>query len=89
MKETKIESSAFSLITSLLRQKGQEKKSAAPTIDDVKNCVVVKAKQEILLECGQSSLRLCADGTIILKGVKILSRASKTNKVRGAVVKIN
>jgi hypothetical protein len=53
------------------------------------NRVRLRARQEIVLECGQSSLLLRSDGKIILKGVEIVSRASKANKVRGACVKIN
>jgi len=51
--------------------------------------VHVDAGQEIVLRCGASSLTLRRDGKIVLKGVEIVSRASQTNKIKGAVVKIN
>jgi hypothetical protein len=51
--------------------------------------LVLKADREILLECGHSSVLLRSDGKIILRGVEIVSRASRSNKVRGACVKIN
>jgi hypothetical protein len=57
------------------------------TIDG--NRIRLRAHEEILLECGQSSLLLRSDGKVIVKGVEIVSRASRTNKVRGACVKIN
>lgn len=51
--------------------------------------LVLRADREIVLECGQSSLILQKDGRVVLKGVEIVSRASRTNKIRGACVKIN
>ncbi len=51
--------------------------------------VVLDAKEEILLRCGGSSILLRKDGKIVLKGKEIVSRASGTNKIRGASVKIN
>jgi Domain of unknown function (DUF6484) len=47
------------------------------------------AAEQIVLRCGSSSLTLRRDGTIVLKGTEIISRASQTNKIKGAMVKIN
>ena len=49
----------------------------------------LEASDEIRLTCGKSSLLLRRDGTVIIKGVTITSRASQTNKIRGATVNIN
>jgi hypothetical protein len=51
--------------------------------------VLLDAREEILLRCGKSSILLRKDGKIIVKGTEIVSRASGTNKIRGAAVKIN
>ncbi len=51
--------------------------------------VVIHAADEILLECGASSILLRKDGKIILKGIQIVSRASECHKIRGASVQIN
>jgi hypothetical protein len=51
--------------------------------------IVLRADREIVLECGESSLILQKDGRVVLKGVEVVSRASRTNKIRGACVKIN
>jgi hypothetical protein len=51
--------------------------------------VVLDASQEIVLECGKGSLRLTADGRIVMKGVEIVSRALRTNKIKGGTVNIN
>jgi hypothetical protein len=47
------------------------------------------AQQEVLIECGKSSLRLRADGRIVLLGTDIVSRARCTHKVKGGNVLIN
>lgn len=51
--------------------------------------LVVEAGQQIVLRCGQGSITLCADGTIVIRGTRILSRASGTNRIKGAAVRIN
>jgi hypothetical protein len=54
-----------------------------------KRCLELEASDEIRLTCGKSLLLLRRDGTVIIKGVTITSRASQTNKIRGATVNIN
>lgn len=51
--------------------------------------IVFDAKEEIVLRCGKGSITLRKDGKIVLKGTEIVSRASRTNKIRGASVAIN
>lgn len=51
--------------------------------------VVLGAKEEIVLHCGKSSVTLKKDGKIVVKGNQIISRASGTNKIKGAAVRIN
>lgn len=51
--------------------------------------LVFDAKEEIELRCGKSSVILKKNGKIVLKGVDVVSRASRTNKIKGASVKIN
>jgi Domain of unknown function (DUF6484) len=51
--------------------------------------VVIEGEREIVLRCGEGSIALTADGRIVIKGTRLTSRASETNKVRGAVVLIN
>jgi hypothetical protein len=54
-----------------------------------KRKVDLEASEEIRLTCGKSSLVMRRDGTVIIRGVRITSRASQANKVRGATVSIN
>jgi hypothetical protein len=51
--------------------------------------VIVEAVDSLSLRCGDSSLTLRRDGKTILKGGEVVSRASRTNRIKGATVKIN
>ena len=54
-----------------------------------KRRLVFEAAEEITIACGKSSITLRRDGRIVIKGTELVSRASGTNKVRGALVQIN
>jgi hypothetical protein len=54
-----------------------------------KRRVDLEASDEIRLTCGKSSLVMRRDGTVIVRGVQIVSRATQSNKIRGATVNIN
>jgi len=54
-----------------------------------KKKVVLEAREQIELRCGKSSLTLTKEGKIIVKGMEIVSRAVKANKIKGASVSIN
>jgi hypothetical protein len=51
--------------------------------------VIVEGRDEIVLRCGLGSLTIRANGQIVVKGTRLISRASETNKIRGASVQIN
>jgi hypothetical protein len=51
--------------------------------------LLLDAQEEITLRCGKSSVTLKKDGKIVLKGTDIVSRASRTNKIKGASVAVN
>jgi hypothetical protein len=51
--------------------------------------ITVDAREEIVLRCGDGSVKLRKDGTIIIKGTSLVSRAKATNKIKGAAVNIN
>lgn len=51
--------------------------------------IVFEAKKEILLQCGEGSILMRADGKVIIKGINVTTRARALNKVKGAAVKIN
>lgn len=45
--------------------------------------------REIVLRCGKASLTLTADGAVIVRGARVVSRSSGVNKIKGASVEIN
>lgn len=49
----------------------------------------LEATDEIRLTCGKSSLVLRSDGTVVVRGVNIVSRALQSHKIRGATVSVN
>lgn len=51
--------------------------------------LVLEGKDELVLRCGLGSLTIRADGQVIIKGTRLTSKASETNKIRGASVLIN
>ncbi|MEF2074635.1 hypothetical protein [Consotaella aegiceratis] len=53
------------------------------------NRIVVSGREEIELVCGRASIRLQADGKIVIAGETVISRATGTNTLEGAVVKVN
>lgn len=62
---------------------------ATPAVEVDRKRVELEASDEIRLTCGKSSLVLRRDGTVVLRGVTITSRAAQTNKIRGGTVSIN
>jgi hypothetical protein len=51
--------------------------------------LVVEAHREIVLRCGDGSLTIRADGTIVVRGTNLLSRSSGANRIKGGAVRIN
>lgn len=54
-----------------------------------KRNIDLKASDEIRLTCGKSSLVMRRDGTVVVRGVKIVSRAAESNKIRGGTISLN
>ena len=51
--------------------------------------LVLRGHREVRIECGDASIAMHADGSIVLKGRRIVSRAAETNKIKGGSVAIN
>ena len=51
--------------------------------------IAFESSGEVAIQCGDSTIILKNDGKIILKGKEIISRAIRTNKIKGGTVKIN
>ncbi len=51
--------------------------------------LVVTAKEEIVLRCGQASITLTKAGKVLIKGTYLLSRSSGVNRIKGGSVQLN
>jgi hypothetical protein len=51
--------------------------------------VEIAADEELTLRCGKSSITLTKSGKVIVRGTKIVSRATGEHKIRGALVSLN
>jgi hypothetical protein len=51
--------------------------------------IILDAKDELSLQCGEASFEARGNGAVHLTGKDVISRATRTNKVRGATVLIN
>ena len=49
----------------------------------------IEGGESVTIQCGASSITMQRDGTVVVRGKKIVSRASGENKLRGYTVKIN
>ena len=79
---------------SIWRESETERKRALPPTEPVHaaingETIRLAAGKEIELVCGSSAIVLRSDGSVIVRGVNVTSRAKKSNKIRGAAVNIN
>jgi hypothetical protein len=51
--------------------------------------VVIEGREEVMLRCGPATLTLRKDGTVVLRGVNIVTRAERVQRIRGGKVQIN
>lgn len=51
--------------------------------------VVVEAKEEVVLKCGEASITLSKSGKISIRGKYILNRATGVNRILGGSVQVN
>jgi hypothetical protein len=49
----------------------------------------VEANESILLKCGESALELRKDGKVLISGNDVVSRAKRTQRIKGGSVAIN
>jgi hypothetical protein len=75
--------------SSLVRQSRElcAKTGAAADVDG--EPVVLEGRRQVALRCGKSSITLHPDGKIVIRGTDLISRATGTNKIKGASVRLN
>ncbi len=47
------------------------------------------AREQITLTCGEAQIEMRSDGRITIRGVDVVSRAARTNRIKGGYVRIN
>lgn len=72
------------VIVGLLRETPDE-----PDLGAASGPQILEAKGELTLRCGRATITLRDDGKVVIQGVDVLSRASRTNKIKGGSVQIN
>lgn len=50
---------------------------------------LITAEREVVLRCGDASITLTRSGQVLIRGRSILSRATGSNRIKGAAVDIN
>lgn len=53
------------------------------------NRVVLSAKHEIVLKCGEAEIVLRANGRVLIRGVHVETRSKGLNRIKGGAVHIN
>lgn len=61
----------------------------SPQLEKTSEELVIKAKNNLILQCGEGSITLRGDGKILIKGKDLVSRAQRMNRIRGGGVAIN
>ena len=51
--------------------------------------LLVSARQQVVLRCGDASITLNKDGKIVVKGTSVVTHADGVNRIRGGSVQIN
>ncbi|MBI3560403.1 MAG: hypothetical protein HY080_01610 [Gammaproteobacteria bacterium] len=63
-----------------------------PTLDDVSidgKHVVIDAKEQIVLKCGDASITLTKEGKIVIRGKYLLNRSSGMYRLRAGSIQVN
>jgi hypothetical protein len=68
---------------------GMLRRDSRDTVTVDGRVLALNGRERIVLTCGKSSITLSADGQVIIKGTRLLSRASESNKIKGATVALN
>jgi len=83
---------AHPIITGILREAADAAREAAvPRLDAVVDAerIVLTGKREVVLRCGKASIVLTADGSVVVKGARLLTSATGVHRIRGGAVQIN
>jgi hypothetical protein len=60
-----------------------------PAAEDVPDELIIEAKKNLTLKCGEGSITIRQDGKILIKGKDLVSHAQRMNRIKGGSVAIN
>ncbi|CAL8481176.1 DUF6484 domain-containing protein [Caballeronia sp. S22] len=82
------------IVVGVLREHDSEGWPSTPPVGNVEleaggMRMIVSAKRELILRCGEASIKLRHDGRIEIKGENIVTEAIGANRIRGGSVEMN
>jgi hypothetical protein len=66
-----------------------ETRAGQVEVDADGECLIVSAKEKLVLQCGNASITLTKDGKVVLRGTHLTTHASGVNRIKGGSVQIN
>jgi hypothetical protein len=51
--------------------------------------LALQATEKVEIQCGEASIAMRSDGKVLVKGTDVVSRATRTNRIKGGAVAIN
>lgn len=61
----------------------------APAADDLPEEIVLEATERLVLRVGEGRIEMRGDGRVLIRGTDLVSRADRSNRIRGGSVAIN
>ena len=61
----------------------------SPRPEPAPSALRLEAAERVEIRCGESALTMDAEGRVLLKGKDVVTRATRTQKIRGGTVHIN
>lgn len=58
-------------------------------VDADGQCLQIRAREQLVLRCGEASITLTRAGKVLINGLYVSSRAKGTHRIRGGNVQIN
>jgi hypothetical protein len=81
------------LVMGILQTPATQTANAVTTVEVVADGkperLVLKAKNELILRCGDASITLTSAGKVLIRGSYVVSRSRGVNRVQGGSVQIN
>jgi hypothetical protein len=73
----------------LVNVAGRSTVPVSPALIGREVLIVLSGQKEVVLRCGKASIALTADGTVVIKGARLLSSAAGSHRIKGGSVQIN